>query len=77
MSIIWDTDHTPAMTGTHNVEPSLVTADGKIYCYDDARYQAGSAFLLQLIDDNHLRAEVQPGTCPANPQFVKPVVYER
>lgn len=84
---------TPRHTGTVNREFSEVTADGKTYCYqsDDSlnartNYvdkdgktvtQDIKKYLIQLVDDTHLKAEQQSGTCGTSEAFNSPTNLER
>lgn len=68
----------PVHFGLINREPSEVKADGNIYCYNagSGDFQ-GKLFLVQLIDNNHVKAEIQNGTCGSVYSFTKPFNYER
>ena len=68
----------PVHSGLVNREPSEVKADGNIYCYNarSADFQ-GKLFLVQLIDNHHIKAEIQNGTCDGVHSFIKPFSYER
>jgi len=82
---------TSTHSGTTNREFSEVRADNQIYCYQsddnfDGSYlnkdgktitKQGIKYLLQLIDDIHLKVEVQSGTCSLNESFKNPFTYER
>ncbi|MFA5886517.1 MAG: hypothetical protein WC863_01910 [Patescibacteria group bacterium] len=82
---------TPTHSGTTNREFSEVNADNKIYYYQsddnfDGSYldkdgktitKEGFKYLLQLVDDIHLKAEVQSGTCDTNESFKNPYIFER
>lgn len=81
---------TPTHSGTLNREYSEITADGKIYCYQmegmvesykdkggKTVYNQVNKYLLQLIDDTHLKVEVQSGICKTNEAFNSPLIYER
>jgi len=68
--------------GTIDREPSEVKADGQIYCYNynvnqNWQESSGSKILAQLVDDNHLKLEYQPGDCSGSETFDKPYYYER
>lgn len=70
----------PVHSGTINREPSEVTADGKIYCYDLTIYGRGDAAgkaLLQLLDENHIQAEHQEGACTGNEAFRQKFIFDR
>jgi hypothetical protein len=60
-------------SGTIDREPSEVTADGRVYCYNFL----GGKILTQLIDDRHLKLEHKPGSCEASEAFTNPFSYER
>jgi len=83
---------TPAHSGTTDREFSEITADGKIYCYQGSQEGFSGSnvdkngnpienrtpkYLLQLIDDTHIKVESQIGACSANEKFSNPVIYER
>jgi hypothetical protein len=82
---------TPAHSGIINREFSEVNADNKIYCYQsddnfDGSYlnedgktitKEGFKYLLQLVDDTHLKAEVQSGVCGIRELFKNPDKFER
>ncbi|MFA6981483.1 MAG: hypothetical protein WC243_00440 [Patescibacteria group bacterium] len=63
----------PNHTGTIDREPSEVTADGKVYCYN---FRNGK-ILTELVDDRHLKLEYQSGLCQPGENFTKPYNYER
>ena len=67
----------PTNSGQIGRDPSQITADEKIYCYDATRDNGTKRFLVQLIDSHHLKAEIQTGSCDGNYSFVKPFNYER
>ncbi|MDD5430649.1 MAG: hypothetical protein PHP03_00230 [Candidatus Pacebacteria bacterium] len=71
----------PTHNGSINREFSEVTADGEIYCYQREENinsgNNGSKFLLQLVDDTHIKAERQPGVCGTSESFINPFTYER
>lgn len=66
--------------GIRNIDPANVTADGKVYCYDDATAHgvayARSVF-LQLTDSNTLKIQYHAGACPASPTLTNPTTYTR
>ena len=62
-------------SGIINRDPSQVTPDGKIYCYDSSTYNG--RIVLQLADTNTLKIERQRGSCPASPSFTNPTTYVR
>ena len=66
--------YTPTHTGFINREPSEVTADGNIYCYN-ARNE--DSILIQLIDDKHLKVEHKNTICSDDSMFIKPFNYQR
>lgn len=82
---------TPTHTGTTNREFSEIKADGKVYCYQDTEGYKGSSvdkkdnpitivlpkYLIQLIDDTHLKAEAQSGVCGESEILNNPTTYER
>jgi hypothetical protein len=82
---------TPVHFGTVNREFSEVKADGKIYCYQsddnfDGSYlnkdgktitKEGVTYVLQLVDDTHLKFEVQSGICGTKELFMDPYLFER
>ncbi|MCX6808779.1 MAG: hypothetical protein NTW50_03890 [Candidatus Berkelbacteria bacterium] len=65
----------PAHSGTINREPSEIKVDGQIYCFQDDNKKNLSSMggsgkvLIQLIDDHHIKAENQAGSCSANESF--------
>lgn len=73
----------PEHEGTVNREPSEVTADGKVYCYDTRskswgdQSTAGQKILVQLIDSHHLIAENKSGSCLAEEIISTPYQFER
>ncbi|MFA5070307.1 MAG: hypothetical protein WC528_03415 [Patescibacteria group bacterium] len=67
----------PKHAGLIDREYSEVTADGKVYCYDDNRTNGQEKILLQLIDDTHIQIEQQLGRCGASESFQNPITYER
>ncbi|MFA5070310.1 MAG: hypothetical protein WC528_03430 [Patescibacteria group bacterium] len=70
----------PAHSGTINREPSEVSTDGQVYCYNLTIYRVGDPagkMLIQLIDNNHLKAEYQRGACKTTDQFNQPVTLDR
>lgn len=82
---------TPTHSGTINREFSETANDNKVYCYqNDENAQAKyvdkngqivtkdpSKYLLQLIDDNHVKVEQQAGVCSENENFISPLIYQR
>lgn len=82
---------TPSHSNTTNREFSEVKADGKIYCYQSSENENNtyldksgktvtndsSNYLLELVDDTHLKAEAQSGICGASEIFNNPITYER
>ncbi len=68
----------PVHSGTVNREPGEVQADGKVYCYTaDGQWNSQGKFLVQLVDDHHIKAEIQAGQCSTAETFTKPFFYER
>jgi hypothetical protein len=80
----------PTHSGYQNREFSEVTADGQIYCYQNAKSReagvdkAGNPiavaypkYLIQLVDTTHLNIEQQTGICGTDEIFVSPFTYER
>lgn len=65
--------------GTHNVDPALVTADGKVYCYDDLSQGAAYAksVYIQLANSNTLKIQYHAGVCPASSSLTSPTTYIR
>jgi hypothetical protein len=75
-------EFTTTHTGTTNREPSEVTADGKIYCYQNYDVEhtytgLPGKFILQLIDADTLKIEHQDGSCTGRETFVHPYTYKR
>lgn len=60
-----------------NTEPSRVKADEKVYCYSIGWGGAMGKVLVQLIDNQHLKAEFQSGECFESEAFIHPFIYER
>jgi hypothetical protein len=68
----------PVHNGMINREPSEVKADGKVYCYNaNGPWSSESKFLVQLVDNNHLKAEIKTGKCEGNEVINNPFFYER
>ncbi len=68
--------------GLINRDPGDIKADGSIYCFQNTGYSstfgtAAGSVLLQLIDDNILKAEYLAGTCPSSLAFSNPIIYNR
>jgi len=82
---------TPTHSGTINRDFPEVNVDNKIYCYQsddnfDGAYldkngktiiKKGFKYLLQLVDDTSLKAEVQSGVCGIRELFKNPDKFER
>lgn len=69
-------EYQPTHSGIIDREPSEVTADGKIYCYNNNR-DSVRKFLVQLMDDHHLKIEQQDGICQMGESFENPFTFER
>lgn len=69
--IMFTTSH----SGTINREPSEVTVDKKIYCYENG-YSNGKV-LVELIAPNKMQIEYQTGKCEINERFKSPFIYQR
>jgi hypothetical protein len=69
----------PRHTGLIDRDPSEITADGQVYCFDTGRGYSGEdgIVLVQLVDDHHLLVEYQPGDCTGGEQFIAPAEYQR
>lgn len=71
----------PTQSGTHNREFSEVRPGGATYCYDEDKSLGWSdypfKFLIQLLDDTHIKIEKQKGSCTTNEMFINPFTYER
>jgi len=81
----------PTNSGTVNREFTEVKSDGQIYCYQPPGSEKNtyidksgktvtnetSKFLIQLIDDTHLKAERQSGVCGTNEAFSSPTEFQR
>lgn len=68
----------PTHDGTLNREPSEVKSDGTVYCYETSgQWNRQGKFLVQLVDNYHLRAEIKDGTCEVGEVFTNPFNYER
>ena len=77
-------DFAPQHSGLTNREPSEVTANGEVYCYQSGSHkQVSSApaiqgrILIQLIDGKTLKAEHQEKSCDEGLYFSSPTIYER
>jgi hypothetical protein len=75
-------EFTTTHTGTINREPSEVTADGKIYCYENYDVEhvytgLTGKFILQLVDANTLKIEHKDGSCTNSEVFTNPYTYQR
>lgn len=75
-------DFHPRHTGTINREPSEVTADGKIYCYQNEISNRNGILsghvILKLTDSEMLQVEYQAGICGLDNNFTSsPTVYQR
>ena len=77
---------TPTHSGLIDREPSEVTADGKVYCYQsdpsshDQRMSmvpVDGKYLLELLSNKHLKIEYQSGSCTDNEAFATPTDYYR
>ena len=72
----------PTHSGATNREPSEIKADGQIYCYSSG-VQTNSGqiiadkILVQLIDNTHIKAENQSGSCGSSEAFKTPYTFER
>lgn len=66
----------PTSSGSVDREPSQVTADGHIYCYQDMQ-RADAHFDLQLVDASTLKIDHPSGGCAASPALTGPVTYIR
>jgi hypothetical protein len=62
------------------------TQAGETYCYKNAPARPGFIFvpanndsrvLVKLLDEHHLKIEVQTGDCENSPEFMKAIIYER
>lgn len=71
----------PRHSGFLNREPSEVTADGNIYCYEPEAILGYASLpghlLTQLIDGAHLKIEHRDGACDSSYKFFSPTTYER
>lgn len=74
----------PKHDGKVNREPSEITADGQIYCYQhDATPpwsgdpELSGRIILQLIDARTLKIEYQEKSCDESLNFISPTIYER
>lgn len=69
----------PTHSGNIDREPSEVTSDGKVYCYNAS--QGGSSIqgrvLVQLVDKHHMRAEHLAGACGSVETFKRAFDYQR
>ena len=63
-------------SGLVDREPSQVTADGQVYCYQNPSYNSKS-IVLQLVDSNTLKIEYQSNLCAATSSFNDPSTYVR
>jgi len=68
-----------ANSGVVNRDPADVKADGSIYCFQDMNHGTTYArsVILQLVDDNTLKAQYVRGACPSSPAFSNPTTYVR
>ncbi len=71
----------PKSSGTIDRDPGDITADGKVYCYDLNNaaniIPITGKILVQLIDNNHVGAEHQSGSCGTNEVLVNPYQFQR
>jgi len=74
----------PKSTGYINREPSQVTADGHVYCYQEdvlpAAYQGNDIngkILVQLVSSKTMKVEHKAGACSAVESLSKPITYVR
>ncbi len=72
----------PNHSGTIDREPSEVTADGNVYCYNYQTILQGQSpiegkILIQLVDDTHLKLEYKERECSTSESFTDPYNYER
>ncbi len=71
----------PKTSGTIDRDPSAITADGKIYCYDLENSIRTSDWkgkvITQLVDNTHLLVEKGSGACLASENFSNPFNFER
>ena len=75
----------PESDGVMNRDFSEVTADGKIYCYQNQYIGNKSGFwhyipgkaIVQLLDEHHLKIEQQDDACGGSESFKNPFSYER
>lgn len=67
--------YTPTHSGTINREPSEVTADGKIYCFESEKEHG--KVLVKLIGINKMQVEYKMGECTSSEIFTSPFIYQR
>ncbi len=69
----------PKNSGTTNRDFSEVSADGKIYCYEDEQLTSDKKdkgrIMVQMTSPTELKIEHQPGACPGT--FSSPETYRR
>ena len=80
-------DFMPRSSGIINREPSEVTTDNRIYCYQSDnlsskinyvnQQQIPGRILFQLVDTRTLKAEHQDGSCDSDFHFSSPTTYHR
>jgi hypothetical protein len=74
---------TPMQSGYINRDPSKITPDGHVYCYEGREGAVLDAqgdeihFDVQLTDSNSLKIDYGTGACSANPRLSNPTVYAR
>ncbi len=86
-----DFTFTPLHIGKINRDFSEVTADGSVYCYQQKSESFGGVdkngkpfadkiypkYLLELVDNTHLKIEQQVGICSSSESFKNAFTYER
>lgn len=66
-------------SGLDNRNPSAVSTDGHVYCFDDVSqgYAYAKSVFIQLTDANTLKIQYHAGVCPAKPSLSNPTTYNR
>lgn len=72
---------TPQTSGFINREPSQITPDGRVYCFDGSTGAGGNGneghVDLQLVNASTLEIDYGNRVCVTNPTLVTPLTYAR
>ncbi len=65
--------------GVVNRDPADIKVDGSVYCFEDTNHRSANArsVMLQLVDNNTLKAEYLNSACPSFLAFSNPTTYSR